>query len=902
MGKVSRSNSGGAGKRSSLPGSEQKFKNGRAADCGPKSGRPRSAGSGFSKSPTDKKEKPRVKRSFEQGIDDLVADGTKKNNRKKKPNKKWAKKNESDESDFEEVKEEEITGFPGKPFKEGSDDSSEEEEEEQQNVEDLVRQQNRKKKKSGGFQSMGLSHHVFTGIMRRGYKVPTPIQRKTIPLILDGKDVVAMARTGSGKTAAFLIPMFEKLKGHLPTGARALILAPTRELALQTLKFTKELGKFTGLKPAVILGGDSMENQFAAIHENPDILIATPGRFMHILVEMEMKLSEVQYVVYDEADRLFEMGFSEQLHEILRRLPETRQTLLFSATLPKLLVDFAKAGLHDPSLIRLDVDSKISPHLQLQFLQCRSDDKVALLLHLLRNVIKPSEQTVVFLATKHHVEYLNMILTEAHIDCSYTYSSLDQTARKIQVAKFRANRTRVLLVTDLAARGIDIPMLDNVINYHFPPKCKLFVHRVGRVARAGRSGTAYSLVAQDELAHVLDLQLFLGRPLTWVLSDKPIADESASLIGCAPQSIIDEEEADLRKWHENVDIFGMTKVISNAFKQYMKSSPAASTESIKRVKEMANLNIGLHPLFGKSGGIQRGEEQRTQLLAAMRHYKPQTTIFEINSTAKSQSFDIMKEKREYHSKVIAKAQQKREEQSEKLMQINKKNASSTKAVDEADLTGVFNTESSEKRSAKKRKFEVDENYISYRPKDHDTERALGLGSSFERDAASAALDLTGDEESKQRASKGQMKWDRKKKRFVNETGKEAGGNKKVKTESGAWVKASYKTNVYKDWLEKCKVAENEDDSDDEGSNPKGRGRGGGGGRGGRGRRAPTFGANRWKGDRPAILDKRHKATDNKRELLRKEQIMKIRKKKAGQQAFQKQRSQVNKKRKKPGKK
>lgn len=176
---------------------------------------------------------------------------------------------------------------------------------------------------------------------------------QTIPLALEGRDLVAMARTGSGKTASFLIPMFERLKiRSAKAGARALILSPTRELAIQTSKFTKELGRFTGLKTAVILGGDSMDDQFSAIHGNPDIIIATPGRFLHVCVEMDLKLNNIEYIVFDEADRLFEMGFGEQLNEILNRLPDSRQTLLFSATLPKVLVEFAKAGLSDPVLIR----------------------------------------------------------------------------------------------------------------------------------------------------------------------------------------------------------------------------------------------------------------------------------------------------------------------------------------------------------------------------------------------------------------------------------------------------------------------------------------------------------------------------------------------------------------------
>jgi ATP-dependent RNA helicase DDX54/DBP10 len=195
---------------------------------------------------------------------------------------------------------------------------------------------------------------------------------------MEGRDVVAMARTGSGKTAAFLIPMLDKLQARVPSGgARALILSPTRELALQTLKFTKEIGKFTGLKAAVIVGGDDMDNQFAALHENPDIILATPGRLMHVCVEMGLQLNSVKYVVFDEADRLFEMGFKEQLHDILRRLSsDDRQTLLFSATLPKMLVDFAKAGLTDPYLIRLDVESKLSDMLEMEFFEVMSINQV----------------------------------------------------------------------------------------------------------------------------------------------------------------------------------------------------------------------------------------------------------------------------------------------------------------------------------------------------------------------------------------------------------------------------------------------------------------------------------------------------------------------------------------------
>ncbi|XP_020611242.1 ATP-dependent RNA helicase DDX54-like [Orbicella faveolata] len=186
------------------------------------------------------------------------------------------------------------------------------------------------------------------------------------------------------------------------------------------------------------------------------------------------------------------MGFAQQLHEIINRLPDSRQTLLFSATLPKLLVDFTKAGLTDPVLIRLDVDSKLSEQLRLAFFSLRSDDKPAVLLHILQNLVKPSEQTLVFTATKHHVEYLKELLEVAGIESSFVYSTLDQAARKINIGKFQHKKTNVMVVTDVAARGIDIPMLDNVINYNFPAKPKLFIHRVGESLKTDLYSMAFS--------------------------------------------------------------------------------------------------------------------------------------------------------------------------------------------------------------------------------------------------------------------------------------------------------------------------------------------------------------------------------------------------------------------------
>ncbi|KAG1677662.1 ATP-dependent RNA helicase DDX54 [Nymphon striatum] len=517
-----------------------------------------------------------------------------------------------------------VEGFSCMPEKESK---NEEEEDEEAEVRNMVKKQNRKNKKSGGFQSMGLSRPVYRAIMFKGYKVPTPIQRKSIPVIMENIDVVAMARTGSGKTAAFLIPLLEKLKAHsAKSGARALILSPTRELAIQTLKFTKELGKFCGLRSVVILGGDSMEDQFESLHKNPDIIIATPGRLLHVLVEMELKLKTIEYVVFDEADRLFEMGFQIQLQEIISRLPDEKQTVMFSATLPKLLIEFAKAGLNNPTLIRLDVESKLSSNLKLSFLTCRADDKVAVLINLLNNVFGGKEQSVVFLATKHHVEYLKEVLAKAGISCTYIYSSLDQAARKINVAKFQSKKCLVLLVTDVAARGIDIPLLDNVINFNFPAKSKLFIHRVGRVARAGRKGHAYSIISPDEFPYVIDLHLFLGKPV--ILASAQHSSESDSIVGSIPQQLIDEESEVIQNWHaQSADLTEMKKVCDNAYKMYLKSRPLASSESTKRAKEMLNNHIvAEHPLYKEM--TMRLSEVTAQVIKKIMNASPQYTSIE----------------------------------------------------------------------------------------------------------------------------------------------------------------------------------------------------------------------------------------------------------------------------------
>nr|CAH8830661.1 unnamed protein product [Trichobilharzia regenti] len=669
----------------------------------------------------------------------------------------------------------------------------------------LVTKANRKKKKSGGFQSMGLSATTFNGIMKKGYKVPTPIQRKAIPLILSGRDVVAMARTGSGKTAAFLVPLFEKFPCHSPAGPRALIMSPTRELAIQTLNFTKELGRFAPLKATIILGGDRMEEQFAALHSSPDIIIATPGRFLHVIMEMNLSLKSVEYVVFDEGDRLFELGFAEQLSETLKRLPQTRQTVIFSATLPKNLVEFARAGLSDPVLIRLDVNSKLSQNLKLAHISCLPEEKNAILVHLLSKVIPSNEQAVVFFATKHHVEFFHVLLSDLGFNCAAIHSGLDPNARNISLKKFRSGKVRALLVTDVAARGVDIPLLDNIINFHFPAQPKLFLHRVGRVARAGRNGNAYSLVDTEELPYLMDVLMFLGKEWQTCQPTSEQDDWEKDCVGRAPRSVISNLTTRIQYVStENAFLESMKKVCINAMKRFVQTRPSASSESIRRAKELreAHFSLPVHNLFDKS--TEKEDETNNEILGVIRQLKLPTIFEALGKHVNPQAFATMAKKRRQHDHIIARraAQRAAGPVKNELKNLIEKKVSLT------DQLGTCNTQNDASENLEDVDF-----FVPYSRGDEITESGLsitGTKNQFCLEAAAASLDLPTDELQQISGVKGshsrKLVWDRKGKRFTGADAAQGKANmKRIKTESGIWISASYKTDKYEQWLKQSKA-------------------------------------------------------------------------------------------------
>ncbi|VVA27959.1 PREDICTED: ATP-dependent RNA [Prunus dulcis] len=681
---------------------------------------------------------------------------------------------------------------------------------------DLKRREIQKKKaKSGGFESLNLSPNVFRGVKRKGYRVPTPIQRKTMPLILAGNDVVAMARTGSGKTAAFLIPMLERLKEHVPQGGvRALILSPTRDLALQTHKFTKELGHFLDVRISLLVGGDSMETQFEELAQNPDIIIATPGRLMHHLAEVDdMSLRTVEYVVFDEADCLFGMGFAEQLHKILGQLSENRQTLLFSATLPSALAEFAKAGLQDPRLVRLDLDTKISPDLKLMFFTVRQEEKHAAILYLIREHIKSGEQTLIFVSTKHHVEFLNILFREEGIEPSVCYGDMDHDARKIHLSRFRARKTMLLIVTDVAARGIDIPLLDNVINWDFPPKPKLFVHRVGRAARAGRTGTAFSLVTSEDMPNLLDLHLFLSKPIRAAPTEEEVLQDldgmmskidqavanGETVYGRFPQTVIDLVSDRVREIIDSSsELILMLKTCANAFRLYSKTKPSPSKESVRRAKDLPR--EGLHPIF--KNVLDGGELKALAFSERLKTFRPKQTILETEGeAAKSKNLkgssrqwvDVMREKRAIHEEVI------------NLFHQQRSDNHAEKGV-EYEITPSMAKEKKVSGSKRKaRSFKDEEYFISSVPTNHHTEAGLSVRGKGDFDSnrlEAAVLDLVADDNVGMKKQKSVFHWDKRGKKYIKlNNGDRVTASGKIKTESGAKAKLE-KTGIYKRWKER----------------------------------------------------------------------------------------------------
>lgn len=363
---------------------------------------------------------------------------------------------------------------------------------------------------------MNIIEPILKALKAKGYAGTTPIQEKAIPAILEGKDLLGCAPTGTGKTAAFAVPLLqliqtEKTNVNGPRMIKALILTPTRELAIQIGESLKECGKYTGVKHTVVYGGVSQFPQIKHLKSGIDILVATPGRLLDLVKQKHIDLAHIKHFVLDEADRMLDMGFSHDIKKIIALLPDIRQTLLFSATMPPEITKLVNKLLINPIKVEVaPVSSTVDSIKQFVYFVDRKDKK-PLLIKLLED--KSVDTALVFMRTKHGADNLVRDLGKAMITAQAIHGNKSQAERQKALKNFKLKRTRVLVATDIAARGIDIQNLSHVINFDLPDMPETYVHRIGRTGRAGMEGTALSFCDGAEKKYLIDIQKLISKKI-----------------------------------------------------------------------------------------------------------------------------------------------------------------------------------------------------------------------------------------------------------------------------------------------------------------------------------------------------------------------------------------------------
>ena len=363
------------------------------------------------------------------------------------------------------------------------------------------------------FDSLGLSAALLRGVAEQGYSEPTPIQARVIPVVLEGRDVLAGAQTGTGKTAGFTLPLLQRLAASAPTEGRrrvrALILTPTRELAAHVEDSVRRYGKHVPLRTAVVFGGVNINPQIALLRRGVDVLVATPGRLLDHASQRNVDLGGVEIFVLDEADRMLDMGFLPDIRRVIALLPAKRQSLLFSATFPDDIRRLAGKLLHDPASIEVAAPNSTAERIEQLVYHVEKRDKRAVLSHLIGH--GDWKQVLVFTRTKHGANRLAGQLEDDGLTAAAIHGNKSQGARTRALADFKANNVRVLVATDIAARGLDIDQLPHVVNYDLPEVPEYYVHRIGRTGRAGREGVAVSLVGSEERPLLKAIERLVGQ-------------------------------------------------------------------------------------------------------------------------------------------------------------------------------------------------------------------------------------------------------------------------------------------------------------------------------------------------------------------------------------------------------
>ena len=363
------------------------------------------------------------------------------------------------------------------------------------------------------FKQLDIIEPILKAVAAEGYTIPTPIQQQAIPLVLQRKDLLGCAQTGTGKTAAFAIPILQILYEQKPMapGIKVLILTPTRELAIQIDESFAAYGKFTGIRHTVIFGGVSQLNQTNALKRGVDVLVATPGRLLDLMTQGYIRLDKLQIFVLDEADRMLDMGFIHDVKKIIAKLPAKRQTLFFSATMPPEIQKLANVLLTHPAKVEVTPPATTVDKIEQSLYHVGKMEKPELLLHLLEN--KAIKTALVFTRTKHGADKVVKILQRQNIRSAAIHGNKSQNARQGALSDFKNGTLRVLVATDIAARGIDIDELTHVFNFDLPNVPETYVHRIGRTGRAGNTGIAISFSSVEEREELRDIQKLIGKTI-----------------------------------------------------------------------------------------------------------------------------------------------------------------------------------------------------------------------------------------------------------------------------------------------------------------------------------------------------------------------------------------------------
>lgn len=362
------------------------------------------------------------------------------------------------------------------------------------------------------FDSLNLIQPILNAVKQEGYITPTPIQAEAIPIVLDGNDLLGCAQTGTGKTAAFAIPIIQLLTNNKTferqRKIRSLIVTPTRELAIQIGESFKAYGKHTDLRSTVIFGGVTQSSQVSAIRNGVDILIATPGRLLDLMNQRVFTLKDIEIFVLDEADRMLDMGFIHDVRKLLAVLPAKRQSLFFSATMPPEIVKLSNSILRNPKKVEVTPSATTAETIQQKIYFVDKGNKPALLFDILKD--KGIKTALVFTRTKHGADKVAKFLNKNNIKTEAIHGNKAQNARQRALNNFKEQTTRVLVATDIAARGIDVDELEYVINYELPNIPETYVHRIGRTGRAGANGTAYSFCDAEEKVYLKDIEKLIS--------------------------------------------------------------------------------------------------------------------------------------------------------------------------------------------------------------------------------------------------------------------------------------------------------------------------------------------------------------------------------------------------------